>query len=209
MQAAIHSHSGHYVLLSGVDYPIKNNEFILDFFEKNDQHEFIDYTFMGPGGREATAFRYERFFYPQIKQHRLQLIKRILDKVRYALPKRKIPAGLVPYIGATWWNLSGKMVEYILGYTNQNSAVMKFYKYTLLADEMFFQTLILNSQFKERVLNENLRLIDWEGQTSHPNIITMKYLEGLKQSPALFARKFDPDIDVEILDVLDDFRDHA
>ena len=64
---------------------------------------------------------------------------------------------------------------------------------------IFFQTLILNSSFKDTVINETLREIQWNGQ-SNPKVYTINDYEMLKQSTALFARKFDSDIDHEIIE---------
>ena len=67
---------------------------------------------------------------------------------------------------------------------------------------MFFHTILLNSPFKHEIVNDNKRYIDFDD--SHPTILTAKDYEKLKRSGKLFARKFEPKVDKEILDKLDD-----
>jgi hypothetical protein len=53
------------------------------------------------------------------------------------------------------------------------------------------------------LINNNLRYIDWSENQSSPKTITVKDKEKLMESNAFFARKFDMNIDADILDFLD------
>ena len=48
------------------------------------------------------------------------------------------------------------------------------------SDEMFFQTMLLNSHFKETVVNTNLRKIDWSVPETQPRIWLYGDIELLK-----------------------------
>ena len=69
----------------------------------------------------------------------------------------------------------------------------------LVPDEIFFQTLVLNSPHRDSVVDANLRYIDWPG----PRVLRADDLDALLGSGMLFARKFDETVDAEILDLLD------
>jgi hypothetical protein len=68
---------------------------------------------------------------------------------------------------------------------------------------MFFQTIIINSSFRDRVVNDNLRSIDWSEGGNNPRVWRKEDLETLRLSNALIARKFDLNVDPEILDLID------
>jgi hypothetical protein len=87
---------------------------------------------------------------------------------------------------------------------NQNRRFVNFFKYVFIPDEIFFQTIILNSPFKENVIDNDLRCIDWSGRGGfRPTIWCKDDLEELSKSAALFARKFDTNVDPDILDLID------
>ena len=68
------------------------------------------------------------------------------------------------------------------------------------------QTALLNSPFAADAYMKNCgnnhlacaRLIDW--QRGNPYVFKMQDFDLIKNSPAMFARKFDMDVDSEIID---------
>jgi hypothetical protein len=203
LNTAIHSDADRYIMLSGVDYPIVSNEKILAFFENN-QHEYLSYSFLGPGGWEAAAIRYQRYYVEQ------PVIQKCIELASKFIPNRKMPNHFRPFGGATWWNLTRDCCEYLLDYENNHPEVMKFFSTTLCPDEMFFQTILLNSPFCERIVNNDLRYIDWSdcasGKSNSPNILTVNDFYRINNSGKLFARKFDATVDSKILDMIDHIR---
>lgn len=80
-------------------------------------------------------------------------------------------------------------------------------KDTKCADEVFLQTLVLNSSFKDNVAphkdDDNLmalRLIDWN--RGAPYIWTSHDIDEILQSDAMFARKFDMNRDRRLFEEL-------
>ena len=63
---------------------------------------------------------------------------------------------------------------------------------------IFFQTLILNSPFKNTVVHNTLREIQWNGGPN-PKTYTLEDYQLICESEALFARKFDSEVDNEII----------
>ena len=67
-----------------------------------------------------------------------------------------------------------------------------------------FQTIIMNSPFKDKVVNDNLRYIVWPSAfDSSPINVVKSDFPKLKTSPQLFARKFDMTMDCEVMDMID------
>ncbi len=98
--------------------------------------------------------------------------------------------------------LSKDTIEYIHDFTHRNPDFVKFFRNSFIPDEIFFQTIILNSERKTKVVNDNLRYIDWVDEK--PAILTEKYFQAIQTSSQLFARKFDQTCDSTILDTIDE-----
>ncbi|MDR1886420.1 MAG: glycosyltransferase, partial [Prevotellaceae bacterium] len=194
----IHAGIPDYVhLMSGQDFPIKSNEYIFNYFERNRGTNFIEY-FSLPSeiwndGMERIRYKWYVDDVGYVKA--TELIRK--QKTRDFLPD------IVPYGGATWWSLTGECVAHIFSECNQGSQMHEFYRYTVSPDEMLFHTFLMNSKFKDTVKNYSLRKMDWSAGQAHPKTWKREDFGELITSPRLFARKFDADIDSEILDRLE------
>jgi hypothetical protein len=63
---------------------------------------------------------------------------------------RKIPVHFPKLNGSSgWWTLSSNCLKYVVDYSNKNPGFLKSFKYTLCAEEMFFQTILMNSRCKK------------------------------------------------------------
>ncbi|WP_442939850.1 beta-1,6-N-acetylglucosaminyltransferase [Nostoc sp.] len=74
--------------------------------------------------------------------------------------KRKLPEGFAIYGGSQFWCLTGECIKWINIFVKQNPKFVKRFNYTYCTDEVFCQTLVLNSPFKDKVINDNLKYID-------------------------------------------------
>ncbi|MNL43127.1 Core-2/I-Branching enzyme [compost metagenome] len=115
--------------------------------------------------------------------------------------KRKIPAKMPKlYCGSTWWSLSRDCVGYVIDFTKTNNFVLNRFKHTLCSEEFYFQTVIMNSAFAKKVTNNNLRHIDWIARNgNNPAILDATDYDKLVQTDALFARKFEYPMSIELL----------
>lgn len=107
--------------------------------------------------------------------------------------------------GSALWSISHKCALYITG---KEEEIKKRYNWCLAADEVFLQTEVYHSPFRNSLYhfegeNGNLRLIDWtRREGSSPHTFTIKDIELIeKQANAMFARKFDEE-NMEIIDYL-------
>ena len=188
------------ILLTGQDYPIKSNYHIDAFFQEHAGALFLEH-FSLP--RDA----WQNHGLDRIETWHLRLFNR---HFRFPpgrdLPfKRKFPRGFKPFGGSSYWCLSRECIEYIHIFTKQNARFVNFFKYVDIPDEIFFQTIILNSHFAKRVVNDDLRYVDWKDLNSgSPAILCKKDFEVIALSSKLFARKFDMTIDADVLDMIDE-----
>lgn len=70
------------------------------------------------------------------------------------------------------------------------------------ANEIVFQTVLLNSPLASTIVNGHLREIDFPPHTPHPRTLRLADFDRLLASPNFFARKFDESVDSAILDRL-------
>jgi hypothetical protein len=115
--------------------------------------------------------------------------------------RRKLPFKLKPYGGWALFCLPKELVSYVLEFLEENPNVKPFFEHTFAPGEMMFQTILMNSQFRDRIVNDNKGYVDFIG--SHPRILTKEDFSELKNCGKLFARKFDPTVDDEILNLID------
>jgi hypothetical protein len=210
-------------LISSQDYPIKSQNAIQKFLGENFRKSFLSFATMpvrdwnwGPdGGMDRLTHYYirmgkDRWAYPPQKTPpagaRYFLLKYAF-RILLPLPRRQ-PAYLQPYAGATWWTLHRDAAQYILDFIELHPDYLKFHKYTEIVDETFYQTILCNgpSEITAGLVNNDLRYIDWsrkDESQGHPEILTIKDCELIACSDALFARKFEPQVDSSILDWID------
>lgn len=197
------------ILLTGQDYPIKSNRYIEKMLEENKGKLFIEHSpiprkcWGHTGGVETYEFFHFWFFgrhyyFPRPGSH--NLIVKLLIKFKY---KRKIPYQYKPFAGSSYWCLSKDCVEYVYKFMKANRAYELFFRNVFLSDEIFFQTLIMNSPFRNCVVNDDLRYIEWPADSYNPQILQKKDFSKFMSSADLFARKFDMTVDSEVLDMID------
>jgi len=196
----------YFILLSGQDYPIKSINTLLYFLETNKGKEFIQHTPLSKEGWSDAMSRYQYYHYRKNKNKAAWFFYTLLRTfMKLTGLKRKPPMPI--WGGSQWFTITKKAFNYILSYTEEHPEFISFMKKSNFTDELFFQTLLMNSSFSNNCINDNLRYIDWDAQhgkkVSSPKTLTLGDYDQLQQSPAFFARKFDTTIDNAILDKID------
>ena len=186
-------------LLSGQDYPIKSTAQIHSFLEANPGKVFMKSLSVEKEWQEALP-RITKYHMPDAKFPGKYKALSILNKL---IPRSKIPGGLVPVGKSQWFTITMPCAAYIVDYLKEHRNLARFFKNSWAPDEMIFQTILNGSRFKEDMVNDNLLYADWSRGNASPKILTMADAEILERSDKLFARKFNPEIDTEILDHLD------
>ena len=181
-----------FINLSGQDFPLKSQPHIQDFLRRNRGKDFIKVSNQSKVRPDTLS---------RIQNHVTEFGNRIL---RTPI-KRPYLRGVTPYIGNQWMILSRKFCEFVC-YSPEVERFKKFYRHTFIADEGFFQTVIMNTSYKGTIVNDDKRTIDWVPRGTiklRPRDFTCKDADFLMASQGLFARKFDDTVDGGILSILE------
>lgn len=196
LKAAYKKQYDYYHLLSGADLPLKSQKEIRRFFESAYPKNFIkyddisiqngsflhrvktyhflqDYFGLNRGFLPGSLRRLEKFslwFQELIGVHRKQYIK--------------------PYKGTNWFSITHELVKYVI---DHEDIIRKQFYYTVCADEVFLHSIVMDSPYRETVVNNSLRAVDWARGT--PYVYRVEDVDELLNSENLFGRKFDENVD--------------
>lgn len=198
-KALENSNNYYFHLISGHDYPIKSvNEFNEYFYKKRDKN-FLDYFDVPKNGwaNNGGLDRLEYFNFFDLLNFKIpkqkRIIKKIVDIQKRVSFKRKFPDDFPKlYGGSTWWSLNKNTLKYVIDYTKKKKHILNRFKYSLCSEEFYFQTIILNSEYKNNVINDDMRYIDWVAKNgNNPAILDISDYSKIKASNSFFARKFE------------------
>lgn len=185
------------IFLSAQDFPLLSNADLKDQLARLRGHELLDTVAIGRApGQWAADYRYQ-YFYGSHGGKAERLLVSFLNKVmRAAGLKRRMPAGLQPYGGSSWWALSRDCVRALLERVRREPGMVRFFRSVACPDEMFFQTLVMNSPFRTRVLGRNFRYVQWpENGARNPKVLDEADFERIAAARAScsahFCRKID------------------
>ncbi|XP_041943359.1 xylosyltransferase 1 [Alosa sapidissima] len=197
-----------FINLSAADYPIRTNDQLVAFLSK-----YRDMNFIKSHGRDNARF---------IRKQGLDRLFFECDTHMWRLGDRKIPEGVSVDGGSDWFLMNHVFVDYVINSQDDLVTNMKrFYAYTLLPAESFFHTVLENSPHCESMVDNNLRITNWNRklgckcQYKHivdwcgcsPNDFKPSDLPRFQQTtrPTFFARKFEASVNQEIVNQLDAF----
>lgn len=202
-----------FINLSGQDFPLKSQSAIKDFLKENMGKDFMLVANQAEK-RPNTMNRIENYFVET-------------EDGFSGIPfKRHYLLNVTPYIGGQWKIFSRDCCKFIC--SNRKVARFRsYYRHTLIPDESFFQTVLMNTNYPKTITNDDKREIIWipdlrlkldskaltakdtkslvaSGKIKlRPKTFTTEDLPFLLASHALFARKFDETVDQTILDILE------
>ena len=189
---------GYYHLLSGVDLPIKSQDYIHDFFDRHAGQEFIGYTWtqMPPDFARklqrwhlfAEDFKSRNVFKKALRAGFIRLQELLGIRRNRHVDFKK---------GSQWVSVTDGMARYFTGHRDW---LRKTFRGTFCCDELLMQTLCWASPFRAHIYNTEedgtgcMRLIGWRGVPGQRELVlqdwTAEDLAQIQASPALFARKF-------------------
>jgi Core-2/I-Branching enzyme len=217
--------TGYLSFISAQDYPIKPVEDFHDFLRNAGGKSFMEYSPLpranwANGGLERIGYYHIMFpsfrlAFPPVSYLKVKLpfvdgakwtITRKIVKILPAAKKfpRKFIHDYKPYEGSNWFTLSFSLVNRMLKALEEDRSFYRFFKYTHHADEIFFQTLLLN-KFPEEVQhieNRNMTYVHWDKSTGRPYSYTLEHFEELKNTDRFLARKFDT-VSEEVMNRID------
>lgn len=223
-------HYDYFMLLSGQDYPIKDMSFIVNSLNESYPTPFID---CNGGGKNNPIIRSKfgkrksilkmRFY----AMHKLKFFPRffiragmwLMTKLLFALHMSDYyyfaRHNIELHCGSAWWILPDIIIDFVL-----NEIKQPYVERLLTTDtpeETFFQILARRSPLKELVRvkdqKEKQASKTWayfhdvdKPMAKHPYTFTKNEYQKLIESGYWFGRKFDTNVDTEIMDMLDHFR---
>jgi hypothetical protein len=238
------SDADYFMYLAGTDFPIKHRHLISNFLAEKHPANFLNYYPLVPGiwgyGLISTfrlrdlkaRFIDERHSEPgQQKASINHFLANLIGKIevllnRYLLPRDKSWVSF--YSGSSRWCLNRETIRFMVEYFHSASS-KKLKNYLRLAtnsDELFFQTAILNSDFKkycvafdeseardiferkrEPMPDEKrvyLHYIDWNPERENPAILDESDLPALDASGKFFACKLSEEKSLGLIEVLEE-----
>jgi len=187
-------------LLTGQDYPIKSNRHICDVLEKAGGRSFMNFFPLPTSEWEGGGLdRIERWHMYTAKRHI------VIPPRGWSFVKRAFPRGFRPFGGSSYWCLARDCVQYMDDFVRHNGRFVRFFRHVDVPDELFFQTVLMNSPLSAQIVNDDLRYIDWrDWAAGSPAVLSAGDFGALETSTKLFARKFDATVDARILDLIDE-----
>lgn len=182
----------HIYIMGDQAYPLKPLTFITDFFKMNEGNSFFYYN---NASQEKTRVRYEKFHC----KNRLTgfLLNRLLSK-------RTFPAGYDPFWGSPWIVLATAHARYLVDFLKKQNKFYSFFKYVHAPNELIYHTVLLNSEFKNNIINKDLLFTSFRSNKSHPRILTKQHFNILPfdDNYKLFARKFNLSVDADVIEMI-------
>jgi hypothetical protein len=196
-----------YLLISGQDIPIRPNSEMIDFFQDNDD-EFIECTplpcgfwFDGGLNRITQYHANSGRGVAGVRKHAILLTRVYFKFIRSVLRiRRRLDYNF--YGGEGAFNLSQACVGRILDYIQTNPSYLRRFRHTESADEIFFQTIVMNECSERSIVHASLRYADWHTGPESPRILRVSDYGQVRDSGMLFARKVDDHVDGQICDLL-------
>ena len=195
-------------------YPVKSRKEILEFLSSTDMDYFMENHPLGIEYGGIYKWHYQALFTKWLGK-----IPWITRKGRFRWKHIRIPVdrqktpfndSMFPHAGSDWYIFNNKTVKRIIEADMMQHPMVKYITQANKApdrnsspDEVIFQTYVKNQ--KDLIGSGNYhRFIDWkDAKDWHPNTITAKHWADIKNSDALFARKFDPEESKEVIDLID------
>jgi hypothetical protein len=183
------------VLVTGQHYPVRPHEEIMgrlaDPGDAFIQHASLPRFDWWPDQRGGLD-RFERLW--------MWLPGRGIKMV--PLIKRSLPERYQPWGGSAYWSLGRDHRRRVLEAAAERDLVRRF-RHSIAGDEVFFQTILMSSPLRERVVDDSLVFAVWKPEANNPETLTSADLGTIGESGKLFARKVDAEIDEALLDAID------
>lgn len=194
-------------LRSGQDLLVKGG--FKEFLANHKDTIFMNYRYLSEKNSAQLRIRWPKIMRRRYTTaHPIRIFRKLLLNlysrgINIFPNKNKWPKDYRLYKGSQWFTIPYNVAQYIIVFLDQNEWFYKFFKNTLVPDESFFQTLILNSPYKSKVVNNNLLFLKWGetlGERNSPKDLKMDDVKLIKESQKFFARKFDESVDPIVIE---------
>lgn len=183
----------HVQLLSGADLPTQNLEHFRHFLTRNPNVDFIETVDISVSKWAIHGPERERFIYYFPYNWRLQRgrFNLAFNLQRWFRVNRRIPCGINPRLGSQWWTLRLSTCQKILNFLEKHPEVEQYFKYTLIPDECFFQSLVPRLINPLEIVPRSLTLYKFTPY-GKPFVFYDDHFDWLTEEPFFFIRKVSP-----------------
>lgn len=196
----------HFHFISAQDVPTRNLSDFKTFFLKNEGLIFIKYKqYLQGEGQNETFERLNLFRLNDLFNERSKMgffISKLCINIQEVIGVKRSTPSCFPAIfgGSAWFSLSRESVKYLIDYTSIHPQFYRRLKFTFAADEIYINTVLLNSSYKEKIINNDLRYVNWQLKNgSIPAVLDKEDLFYILSAKNFFARKIDLSISSELL----------
>jgi len=199
----------YYHMISGVDLPIKPMAYIHRFIEQRKGKEFVhfgtDEYHNSPAIRSRISVYHPLQNIVGRRKSVLFYLEKIIVKAQKILGINRIKGRENTFgFGCNWFSISHGFATFLVDHQNE---IFSRFDSSYCADEIFVQTMLKESPYLENRYEYEedphldymscLRYIDWK--RGNPYVFCNEDFEDLVNSPYLFARKFDLNVDAQIV----------
>ena len=233
LMEAASKEQGVFILMSGQDYPIQSQGYINAFLESNKEFDFIEIEPLEEKWKPKMVkdkLEHYHILHSEERGHSncyapfahcsvfqklrtlMHLLKGRLSRKNFkllcSLPKRVAPFER-QYAGSQFWAFSERTFYAVLHYIHEHKAALEeYYKYTSSPDEIYFHSVLMHLVAKDSTikLKDPITYVNYFRKN---NVFVSEDFDKLtSEKGKLFARKFDTDIDIEILNKLDSYQEN-
>ena len=201
----------HIHVISGQDWPTKNTDEIYKFYENNNNIYLQCGLAKDIVKSGEPIILWQKYYYNYDKINRRTTFGKIYHRIIMMLQTilrvdkfKKLGVDLEICQGANWMDLPRDSVEYLLDYFDKNPNVQKVFKTGFCPDEFWVQTILYNSAFKERIIQNHHRHMIWQHRfNSYPAILNEDDFDEIINGDYHFCRKTVPGISDKLIAMLD------
>lgn len=205
--ACLNGPYSYYHIITASDYPVRPIGEFKSFFSDQNDKVYVDFhqlpwgNWIGEGGLERIKYYWIGNQWFDFRTHKMTLTKKLLKIQRKMHFSRNMDAWPQWYGGLSYFSVPHDAAESIA--TLPWRKVRRRTRFTHIAEEVFLQTMLVNTFPPERLVNNPLRYTVWEGGASGPKVLTEDSFDSIVESGHYFARKFDPVVSAVLMERID------
>ncbi len=204
----------YFIMTTGQDLIVKSG--LKKYLSANRGKIWIDAEEQDSIRKQVLAHKFPKVFCRDLSKHSclpLRILRSIYFRLLkfHGIPKRNLNfdlSSLKFYYSFNWSVMPYNVFEYCLDYISNNPDFKQIYLNTILPEDSFLGTLIMNSPYKDNVVLLSTRKTATQTFhypfSVHPRVLSMIDIHEIESSNCYFARKFDSKVDFEVIEY---FRD--
>lgn len=193
------------VLLTGLDYPIKSDRYIQEFFREHADVEYVH-------ADVVTGKMHEHLYYRDCRDSKV--LHKIFSMRKERL-KKKGKTGKPDYVMhrgkkyqlygiAPKWALTGECARYLLDFYKKNKKFNLYFQLMHAPDDFYVATVLFQSKFRSRIENQqDIFKIVWLPDDKGAKVLTEEDAPELLSCDGLYGKKFQSEASQGLQRILD------